>query len=160
MNINITLSMLQDEIRYAIEEGIGNCPSWTSVNVFGKLLRIVALASGRIFVGKPLCRDEEWIQMTTMYSVDASNAIKEVQAIPLYLRPFKVPFTPTIRRAAEYRKKIAAKLKPQLNAMIEARKHTTNEDDDEHFDGLESGQHSLAAWSIVRIPLQPLRQLL
>src|ERR1700691_5001807 len=44
MNINITLALLQDEIRYAVEEGIGDCQDWAGVKIFEKLLRIVALA--------------------------------------------------------------------------------------------------------------------
>lgn len=152
MNINTTLSILQDEIQYAVEEGIGDCPDWTAVKVFEKLLRIVALASGRIFVGKPLSRDEEWIELTTTYSIDASNAVKDVASISPYLRPFLVRFTPSIRKAAEYRKKVADKLRPQLNEMIEASKRNQNEDDNSHFDVMPSDKHSLAAWSMVCAP--------
>ena len=149
MNINTTLAILQDEIQYAVEEGIGNHPDWTPVNVFGKLLRIVALASGRIFVGRPLCRDEEWIHLTINYTVDSANAVKDVQKIPTFLRPLLVPFISSIRTAARYRQKVADKLKPQLNEMLEASKHIQNEGDDEHSDIVLSDQHSLATWSLV-----------
>jgi hypothetical protein len=149
MNINITLALLQDEIRYAVEEGIGDCQDWAGVKIFEKLLRIVALANGRIFVGRPLNRDEEWIKWTINYTVDCSNAIKDVGKIPHYLRPFRVPFTPSIRKAVEYRRKMAEKLKPQLNEMIEASKRIQREDEDDHFDVLPSDQHSLATWSMV-----------
>jgi hypothetical protein len=152
MNINVTLAVLQDEIRYAIEEGIGDCPDWTPVKVFEKLLRIVALVSGRIFVGRPLSRDEEWIKLTINYTVDASNAVRDVQKIRPYLRPFWAPFLPSIRKAAEYRRKVAEKLKPQLNEMIEASKRIQNDDDDSYFDVMPSDQHSLAAWSMVSAP--------
>lgn len=156
MNINTTLAILQDEIQYAIEEGIGNCPDWTPVKVFEKLLRIVALASGRIFVGRPLCRDEEWIHLTINYTVDSANAVKDVAKIPTYFRPFVVPFISSIREAAKYRQKVADKLRPQLSEMLEASKHIQNEDEDDHFDVMPSDQHSLATWSLVctmlRIP--------
>ena len=152
MNINTTLAILQDEIQYAVEEGIGNCPDWAPVKVFEKLLRIVALASGRIFVGRPLCRDEEWIDLTINYTVDSANAVKEVQQIPMFLRPIVVPFISSIRKAAEYRQKVAGKLKPQLNEMLEASKHIQNEDEDDHFDVVPSDQHSLATWSLVCAP--------
>lgn len=149
MNINTTLSILQDEIQYAVEEGLGNCPDWTPVRVFEKLLRIVALASGRIFVGRPLCRDEEWINLTINYTVDASNAIKDVQNIPLFLRPFLVPFRTSIRKAAEYRRRVAEKLKPQLNEMVEAYRRIRNEDGDSHIDTMPTDEHNLATWSFV-----------
>jgi len=149
MNINITLAILQDEIRYAVEEGIGNCADWTSIKIFDKLLRIVALASGRIFVGRPLSRDEEWIKLTVNYTVDSSNAVKDVGKIKPWLRPLLVPFIPSIRKAMEYRRKVAAKLKPQLTEMIEAAKNVKKIDDDQHFDFVPSDQHTLATWSMV-----------
>lgn len=155
MNINITLAILQDEIRYAVEEGIGNCPGWTPVPVFAKLLRIVALASGRIFVGKPLSHDEEWIKLTINYTVDCSNAVKEVSKINPWLRPLLVPFSPSIRTAMEYRRRVAEKLRPQLTEMIEAAKNADKIDDDQNFDKIApSDQHTLATWSMVRPTLQ------
>jgi hypothetical protein len=144
MNINATLAILQDEIQCAVEEGIGNCPAWTPVKVFEKLLRIVALASGRIFVGRPLCRDEEWIDLTINYTVDPANAVKDVQQTPIFLRPIAVPFISSICKAAEYQQKVADKLKPQLSEMLEASKYIQNEDEDDYFDVVPSDQHSLA----------------
>ncbi|KAH6707961.1 cytochrome P450 [Leptodontidium sp. MPI-SDFR-AT-0119] len=152
MNINTTLVILQDEIRYAVEEGIGNCPDWTSVKIFEKLLRIVALASGRIFVGRPLSRDEEWIKLTVNYTVDCSNAVKDVGKIKPWLRPILVPLTPSIRTAMQYRQKVAQKLKPQLKEMIEASKNIQKEDDDDRHDFVPSDQHSMATWSIGHYP--------
>jgi hypothetical protein len=151
MNINITLAILQDEIRYAVEEGIGNCSDWTSIKIFEKLLRIVALASGRIFVGRPLSRDEEWIKLTVNYTVDCSNAVKDVGKIKPLLRPILVPLTPSIRTAMQYRRKVAAKLKPQVKEMIEASKkiQKDDDDDDDHHDFAPSDQHSMATWSMV-----------
>jgi hypothetical protein len=66
----------------------------------------------------PLCHDEEWIKLITSYTVDSSNVIKDVQEIPFYLRPLISPDLSSIRRAAAYRRKVAEKLKPQLNEMI------------------------------------------
>jgi hypothetical protein len=151
-NINTTLAVLQDEIQFAVQEGLGDIPHWTPVQIFGKLLRIVAFASGRIFVGRPLCRDEEWINMTINYTVDASNAVKEVLLINQYLRPFLVPWNRKILRAVDYRRKVAEKLRPQLDEMLEARK--SHYVDDEYIDLERSNvEHSLATWSLVSTQL-------
>lgn len=149
MNINITLAILQDEIRYAVEEEIGDCPDWKPVVIFEKLLRIVALASGRIFVGRPLSRDEEWIKLTINYTVDCSNAVKDVSNIKPWLRPLLVPFNPRIRAAMDYRRKVAAKLKPQMTELIDAAKNAENVDDDKDFKIMPNDQYTLAAWSMV-----------
>lgn len=153
MNINTTLAILQDEVQYAVEEGIGNLPEFAPVRVFEKLLRIVALASGRVFVGRPLSRDEEWIQLTINYTVDASNAVKEVYYIPMFLRPLLVPFSPSIRKATQYRRRVAEKLKPQLKGMLEAHKRQQGkrEDDDNDFDNAPGDEHNLATWSLVSV---------
>ena len=59
-NIASTLDGLQDEIKYALDKEFGSCDDWTSIQVYGKIARIVALLSGRVFVGRPLSREEEW----------------------------------------------------------------------------------------------------
>jgi hypothetical protein len=71
---------LQDEARDAVAKHIGPCegishdscslfaassltiePAWTPIPVFSKVLHIIALMSGRVFVGLPLSRNEEWV---------------------------------------------------------------------------------------------------
>lgn len=106
------------------------------------------MASGRIFVGKPLCRDEDWIKMTVNYTVDASNATTEVQRINPILRPLLVPFNRRIREAVHYRGMVAEKLRPQMSKMIEAQKTIEHETDDNDLD-LSPEQHNLATWSLV-----------
>ena len=59
-NIAGALDGLQDEIKYALDKEFGPCHDWTSLELYGKLARIVALLSGRVFVGRPLSREEEW----------------------------------------------------------------------------------------------------
>jgi hypothetical protein len=59
-NIASTLDGLQDEIKYALNKEFGSCEDWTSIKLYGKLARAVALLSGRVFVGRPLSRVEEW----------------------------------------------------------------------------------------------------
>lgn len=42
-------------------EELPPCKDFTPVNIYGKLLRIVAKVSGRIFIGSELCRSEKYI---------------------------------------------------------------------------------------------------
>lgn len=158
LNINLTLAILQDEIRYAIEDSIGTCTTWSPVPVFSKLLRIVALASGRIFVGRPLSRDEEWIKWTVDYTVDCAAAVADVAKIRPWLRPLLVPLKPRIRTSMEYRRKIAEKLRPVLTDMIESAKRVAEMGDGDDNGGVRRGglgsgdEHSLATWSMVCMP--------
>ena len=78
-NINSTLAVLQDEIEYGVQEEFGNFKEWSPIAVYGKLLRVVALASGRIFVGLPLSRDEDWIDITINYTVACVQVCSKVR---------------------------------------------------------------------------------
>ncbi|KAF4903983.1 Cytochrome P450 monooxygenase ATR2, partial [Colletotrichum viniferum] len=49
---------------------------WSDVRINGKLARIVAKTSGRIFVGPDLCRDEVYLDAAVNYTLDMTAAIQ------------------------------------------------------------------------------------
>lgn len=113
-NIARTLEGLQDEADYAIPSCIGDFEDWTPIQFYPKILRVIALLSGRIFVGLPLCRDEAWIEATINYTMDAFAAIQPVKKISPLLRPFKAPWIPEVQRIKQHRDNGARLLKPIL----------------------------------------------
>jgi hypothetical protein len=49
---------------------------------------VVSRASNRIFVGLPLCRNEEFLKRCgIMYTVDAAKARKKISSFPTFLKP-------------------------------------------------------------------------
>ncbi|PQE10414.1 hypothetical protein CJF32_00000961 [Rutstroemia sp. NJR-2017a WRK4] len=94
-NIAKTLDTLWDEVQYAFEKNIGRLPAdeegWRTVPVYGKVLGIVAILSGRVFVGAPLCREEEWIRATTAYTLILSGTVGMLWKRPWWQRPFLAP---------------------------------------------------------------------
>lgn len=54
-HIASTLDDLQEEIDYAFDKEFGKCEDWTAFPVYSKVLRVVALLSGRVFVRLPPC---------------------------------------------------------------------------------------------------------
>lgn len=48
-----------------------------------------------------------------------------------------------------YRRRVAEKLRPQLEDLIEASKNLKKDDEDDHIDILPSDQHNLATWLLV-----------
>lgn len=114
-NIARTLEGLQDEADFAIPDCIGECEDWTPIQFYSKTLRIIALLSGRIFVGLPLCRNEEWIAATINYTMDVFSAVNPLRSIPPLLRPFKAPWVPEVQRIKQHRINGARLLKPILD---------------------------------------------
>jgi hypothetical protein len=96
-HIASTMDGLQDEIRYAFNKELGPCEDWTPVVLYGTMTRIVALLSGRVFVGRPLSRSDEWINASINYTMDAVKAREAIAKWPIYLRNFVAPFLPEIK---------------------------------------------------------------
>jgi hypothetical protein len=118
-DIGRTLEGLQDEADLAIPSCFGECSEWTPIQFHLKILRVIALLSGRTFVGLPLCRNEEWIDATINYTVDANMAIAPVKSIHPLLRSFVAPQLPEVRRIKQHRINAARLLKPILVERLE-----------------------------------------
>lgn len=92
--MNETLSI---EVERTIREVIGDCTDWTSLNINKSLLRVVAIVSGRIFIGPELYRKEPYIEAATQYTMELLAAQRAVKAIVPWLRPFLAPFLPELK---------------------------------------------------------------
>lgn len=71
---------------------------WTEVDIQKKLLRIVAIVSGRVFVGPELCRDEKYLDAAINYTIDVMTAVYVVGLVPVWLRPVVAPRLPFVKR--------------------------------------------------------------
>lgn len=60
---------------------------WTEVPIGHLLLRILARVSERFIVGLPLCRDDEWLRVSTVVGVNLFTTILFLRALPPFLRP-------------------------------------------------------------------------
>ena len=115
-NISKTLDNLWEEVEYAFENVIDTISDsqegWKTVPVYGKVLNIVALLSGRVFVGLPLSRDPEWVKATIAYTVILGMTVGMLWKKPWWQRPILAPlYFRTLHKTT----KTAAKcLKPLL----------------------------------------------
>jgi hypothetical protein len=58
---------IAEEVDQSYREELPPCKDFTPVNIYGKLLRIVAKVSGRIFIGPELCRSEKYIDTASKW---------------------------------------------------------------------------------------------
>lgn len=117
-HIASTLDGLQDEIRYGFDKELGPCNEWKPIQVYPKMARIVALLSGRVFVGRPLSRDEEWIEATIMYTFLCVEAARKVKSYPGYLQSIVAPFLTDVKRVKEFKDRGGELLQPMINDQI------------------------------------------
>ncbi|TAQ88952.1 hypothetical protein B7494_g2745 [Chlorociboria aeruginascens] len=118
-NISKTLEVLQDEMTYAADQNICGEPQWVTITLYTQLLRVVALLSGRVFVGMPLCRDEEWIAATINYTVDVFLTVLNLAKIPGWYRPLVAPLDPQYQALKKHMKNAARMVKPVIAKRLE-----------------------------------------
>lgn len=97
---------------------------------FTQLLRIVAIVSGRIFLGPELCRREEYIYASTMYTVDLFRAVGKLKSWHSSLRPIAQYFIPELKTVFEHRRKARAFLSPIIQKRKEAMENGSDLPDD------------------------------
>ncbi|KAK6582394.1 hypothetical protein PZA11_004802 [Diplocarpon coronariae] len=146
-HIASTLNSLQEEVVYGFNKEFGPCKDWTSFKLYGKVTRLVALLSGRVFVGQPLCREEEWIEASIMYTFYAIAARNAVNAYPAFLRSIVAPFIPELKKLKKFRDRGAELLKPILDAQLSKDQKEKSPRDDADDD-----QGFMISWLLRRTP--------
>lgn len=144
-HIGKTLDALQDEMEFAAGQNIGTCDDWTPILPYPALLRIVSLISGRVLVGLPFSRTEQWTQISINFTMLCFGAAQKYMSYPAYMRPFVVPFLDVTRsihkqRAVatqllapvieEYKRKASKPGYEEPSNMIEWALESAKDDDD------------------------------
>ncbi|KAH6654487.1 ent-kaurene oxidase [Truncatella angustata] len=112
--LNRINTRLTVETARTVVEELGPCEDWTSEIVYQKLLRIVAIISGNIFIGPELCRRDEWTISAITYTVDLFTAIGKLKQWKPWTRPIGQYFIPELKSVREHRRKARAFLKPVI----------------------------------------------
>lgn len=121
-SIGAILPLLQDELKYAFEKELGNSTEWHAIPLLSVLLRMVALLSGRVFVGSPLHRNEEWVDASINYTVALASVARESRTWNPLLVPFVAPFLPSVKKTRRYLYKAKEWMKPLVSEIVNAEK--------------------------------------
>ncbi|KAI5366607.1 putative cytochrome P450 [Septoria linicola] len=110
-----------EEADYAVKLWLGDISDWTTVYPKQGLLDVIARASGRIFGGKDLSRDKEWIELSKAYTVAVFAASNDLHKWHPLLQPL-AQFTESSCKIA--REQVAAARRvvaPQVDRRLKAR---------------------------------------
>ncbi|EFQ31084.1 uncharacterized protein GLRG_06228, partial [Colletotrichum graminicola M1.001] len=110
--------IIYEEVVNAIRIELPESVEWTEVPVVHKLMRIVAMASGRAFVGPELCRNKDYVNISVSYTVDLMMAIQAVSSIQPHMRPFLAAGRPEVKRVQQR----VAEADMFLRQIVEARR--------------------------------------
>ncbi|KAH8690472.1 cytochrome P450 [Talaromyces proteolyticus] len=106
---------LLDEIKLVFSAEIGSSQDWKPVVMSHAAHRIATRTANRLLVGAPLCRNEEYLQMSIKYTVDVFGGADKLRAWPDFLKPAVTYLVTNVKE----RQKIARKhLIPYIKARL------------------------------------------
>ncbi|KAL1859173.1 hypothetical protein Plec18167_007445 [Paecilomyces lecythidis] len=99
LNQNLAKSMaaIVEEAEKGLKEEITVGTEWTEVLIYAKLARVIALISGRLFVGTELSRDEDWIATEIYHTLEVNRGADAIRRYHPLLRPIMQYFVPELR---------------------------------------------------------------
>lgn len=147
-NIGRMLPELQEESAYALEREFGRISTWTQMGVYDKLLQLSALVNGRMFVGLPLSRDQDWIDISIGYTMAMVQGIRAIQRTKPLLRPFVVPFLPEMKALRDLQRRAAKILRPHYEFIIGTHQGADTEKKPAR------NQYNLISWMLKQMDLQ------
>jgi hypothetical protein len=88
-NLNAVLPDLDDEVSRDVDELLGtNTSTWTKVEALeGFMMKIIPQITNRMLVGKPLCRNEHYLNNMMGFTMDVIRAFLIFALTPQILRP-------------------------------------------------------------------------
>jgi len=92
---------------------------WKSVEIYTPVLRTVARTSSRVFVGLPLCRNEDWLTISMTFSRDLILVIHKLASIPKLIRPLYAWVFNSAKLIDSHRKKAETLLGPIIQRRLE-----------------------------------------
>ncbi|CCL98903.1 uncharacterized protein FIBRA_00910 [Fibroporia radiculosa] len=109
-NLVSILPAVIDEIDAACRELIPTeGDEWVTIPAVPLMTGVVCRASNRVFVGLPMCRNRELLDIAINFTQDVAKGRRLLSFIPVMLKPFVGPMLPWSRRAL---RKFSAIMKP------------------------------------------------
>ncbi|KAL2696029.1 hypothetical protein AAEP93_003329 [Penicillium crustosum] len=123
-NLENKIDDLRDEIKLSFGDEIGNPTDWTAVVMSRAAHRIATRTANRLLVGAPLCRNEEYLDMSIKYTIDVFGGADKLRAWPKFLRSTVTQFVTNVKERQRVARKhlipyIKARLQEESDGFIE-----------------------------------------
>ena len=120
-NVPHMLDTMAEEVSYGFHSIVGHCKDWKSFPTYQTMLQIVALTSGRTFVGLPLSRTEEWLQASIQHTIGSVQFSDRLRGYPALLRPVVAPFLKDLKSVREVQDQVTRLLRPIIDKHVSSK---------------------------------------
>ncbi|PWW77974.1 cytochrome P450 [Tuber magnatum] len=121
-NLGSMKEALLDETRFALSSeipGSATDDEWVPVEIFTAVHRIIARINGRIFIGLPLCRNEDWLTMSITFTGVVFRAIEKLAGVPKLIRPLYSYTRNLVKDINWHKRKARSLLDPIIHKRLE-----------------------------------------
>ncbi|KAK0665002.1 Cytochrome P450 monooxygenase pyr3 [Lasiodiplodia hormozganensis] len=95
---------------------------WTGVTWVPVAAKIAARLSAKVFLGEPLCRNEEWLTLSLTYAIDGFQAARDLRWWPPFMRRLVHAFSPEFGKLQAKMKEARRIIEPEVAARKRARR--------------------------------------
>lgn len=135
-SLDAITSSLVDECTNATQDVFGDDSEWHATLLKQNVSRLVARLSARVFLGKPLCRNQRCLGIATDYTVDFHTAAQRLRETPAALRPIRYWFIDECTRLRKHVRTARELVKPEVELrkqhaqqiLVEGKKLPQSED--------------------------------
>ncbi|KAF8270428.1 cytochrome P450 [Lactarius quietus] len=89
-NIAVIFEKVRDELARSLDASIlmhGDDSDWVKVPIMKTMQHVVSATSNRVFVGAPLCRDQNYLDLNVNFTIDVIKNSTILKMFPKLLRP-------------------------------------------------------------------------
>ncbi|KAG6263970.1 hypothetical protein E4U47_007093 [Claviceps purpurea] len=92
--LKLVTEPVSDECSSVLDSIYTNNADWHEIVAKDANLQLMARVTSRVFLGIEMCRNPQWLRITTTYAVVAFKAVEELRLWPAWLRPLVQWFLP------------------------------------------------------------------
>ncbi|KAF2183915.1 cytochrome P450 [Zopfia rhizophila CBS 207.26] len=106
---------MQDELDFAINKELPRCDGeWVAIKPYHTILRLVARISARVFLGVPMCRNEEWLEISTEFTENTFVTLVVLRLFPRFMHRIVAFLVPSAWRSRNYIRRAKKLLVPEI----------------------------------------------
>ncbi|KAI1180351.1 cytochrome P450 [Nemania sp. FL0916] len=96
-----SIDIAKAELDYAWPLRIPDSREWQEFDIQPAIRKLVSQLSAKVFVGYPACRDEEWLDLSASFTMDALETAFSIRMFPGFLHPVIASLLPANYRVAK-----------------------------------------------------------
>ncbi|KAI3614209.1 cytochrome p450 [Moniliophthora roreri] len=104
-NLGVKFDEVSEEIAAAFGDEMPATNEWTKRSVSDSILQIVARASNRLFVGLPLCRNKEYLDLNIKFTIQVVVSAQLINMFPEFMKPFVGQFLTSVPKSIKLARK-------------------------------------------------------